>query len=327
MVLLPFFCLLCATPCGAFAGGDGDKNERWDAYDGNLFEEIVRPEAEAWREVAKVICPNVCDDDYTQWAGHVADSLCADLISRPQLSYGEQLFRLYEIQTYLISGMSYLSALLSIYPGTEYYSPAGGTLLDCTALFHEYSDTLKISGYDSPEGLMDLHYKLVYWFLNCFVSVLGDQNFASERWRMRYWGPSVILFSDLDEIQAYRWSERLNNSDFYCSYLDIMRSFIYDENLRSELSEKFSGGEDLYIAHWLDEQSIPAIVCCDKLYHGDRNDGKMEISLEDHTAYMKQAAEYRVHMIKVFAEAIVTLSPCGKSLPSIRMFLNVEKAQ
>lgn len=42
---------------------------------------------------------------------------------------------------------------------------------------------------------------------------------------------------------------------------------------------------------------------------------------------MKQAAEYRVHMIKVLAEAIVTLSPCGKSLPSIRMFLNVEKAK
>lgn len=329
VALLPFLCLLCVMSCGASAGGDGDKDEYWDAYDGNLFEEIVRPEAEAWREVAKVIYPYVCDDDYTQWAGHVADSLCADLISRPKLSYGEQLVRLYEIQTYIIRGMSCLSAGLSLHPGTEYYGrPGGATLLLSVALFHDDADSLKACGYDSPEALMNLRHRSVYRFLNCYVSILYGGDLASESWDNNYWTPSDVLFDNLDQTQAYRWSEHLNNVEFFSLYYKLMCGLpdISEEALL-EWQTKFCGGEDKHVAIGIISRSIVAMRYVNSLYYNSQNGEKIEISLEDWTAYMKQAAEYRVHMIKVFAEAIVTLSPCGKSLPSIRMFLNVEKAK
>lgn len=329
VALLPFFCLLCATPCGAFAGGDGDKNERWDAYDGNLFEDVVRPEAEAWREVAKVIYPYVCDDVDAQRDGHVADSLCADLISRPKLSYGEQLVRLYEIQTYIISGMSRLSAVHSMRQGGKYYGrPGGATLLLCVELFHEYADSLKTVGYDSPEALMNLRYKSVYRFLNYYVSILYGGDFASEMWdKTIYWVPSDFLFDNLDETQAFRWSEHLNNFEFFCSYFTVMCGLPDTEEAFSKWQTEFAGGEDNHVAIWIASRSTAALNYVGKLYYNSQNGEKIEISLEDWTAYMKQAAEYRVHMIKVLAEAIVTLSPCGKSLPSVRMLQNVGKAK
>lgn len=224
VALLPFLCLLCVMSCGASAGGDGDKDEYWYAYDGNLFEEIVKPEAEAWKQVAKVIYPYVRDDDYARRDSYLADSLCSVLISRPYLSYGEQLVRLYEIQTYIIRGMSCLSAGLSLHPGTEYYGrPGGATLLLCVELFHEYADSLKTGGYDSPETLMNLRYKSVYRFLNYYVSILYGGDFASEMWDKNiYWVPSDFLFDNLDETQAFRWSEHLNNFEFFCSYFTVM---------------------------------------------------------------------------------------------------------
>lgn len=301
VALLPFLCLLCVTSCGASAGGDGDKDEYWYAYDGNLFEEIVKPEAEAWRQVAKVIYPYVRDDDYARRDSYLADSLCDVLISRPYLSYGEQLVRLYEIQTYVIYGMSFVDAYNSRDPGDWCWSRGSTILLRSKKIFQE-----EINGYYSPKEIVKLHYKSVFWFLNCFYSVLyGDESGAEQWLNRRFSYPSELLFSNLSKTQAFRWSERLGNADFYCSYLDLMRSFIKDEDVRTKWAEKFSGGKDLHIAYWLDSQCD---IVLDKVY-GEKIKSLPSISLAEHTAYMKRAAGYRVHMIETFAEALGTFAP------------------
>lgn len=82
------------------------------AYEGNFHNDIIKPEVEAWKKVAGLIYPRVCDDTDTQWAAALADSLSNNLLKRPNLPVGEQIARLYEIQDITAYGMSYFSAII-----------------------------------------------------------------------------------------------------------------------------------------------------------------------------------------------------------------------
>ena len=64
-----FLIAATTTSCN---GKKGDNSARHNSdyfdYEGNFHEDIIVPQVKAWKEVAKVMYPNVCDDTETEWA-------------------------------------------------------------------------------------------------------------------------------------------------------------------------------------------------------------------------------------------------------------------
>lgn len=89
--------LLSSTSCkGNNRLETSGSSDNFLAFNGNFHEEIIKPEVNAWKKVARVMYPRVCDDTETQWAASQVDSMGTALLEHQTMSNGEQLAKLYE---------------------------------------------------------------------------------------------------------------------------------------------------------------------------------------------------------------------------------------
>lgn len=272
------------------------------AYNGNFHDEVIRPEAEAWQKVARVICPRVCDDTEAEWAGHEADSLGGVLLSQPApgMSNGEQMARLCEMQNIIAYGMGYVAAVIGSYSNPEMSEDARMIVMKSDA----YLDSLRNADYADARMMMGYEVR-AYANFSLFM-VLGtryadgEPQFVANNLAMNYQNASRIkeLFDKMsDPVQAYRYSSVISNTSFFLTYCPLTFWLAGEEFQQSHVNEYIK------IGGWFDEQ----MEVIEKAFEDENVAALPYMSTERYTEIEKQASAYRVRLIELLYEGITSM--------------------
>lgn len=277
-----------------------NNDDYYISYEGNYYEDIIKAEVKAWQKVAKVMFPRVCDDTETQWASLQVDTLAQDLLSKPTLSNGEQLARLYEIQNMVAYGMSYFVSVIGVYTNPEAAERA--------RMMMQYSyadlDSLKATNYDNAHELIAFE-QTVYANFGLFMELGtqytdGEPAFVANNQDMNAMNNAKInlLFKDVkDEVQAYRYSTIVNNTAFFMTFCPLT-FWLAGSDFQQTHQDEY-----MRIGGWFDEQ---ASTVNDALYNNGMKSLPM-ISISDFSKDAKQAAKYKATLINLLAEGILTI--------------------
>ena len=270
------------------------------AYNGDFHNDVIAPQVKACQEVAKVMYPRVCDDTETEWAAQYADSLANDLLAKKELTHGEQLARLYEIENVICYGMSYFSAII----GAPINPEAAQESL--TLMQHSYADvdSLKSVNFKSPKLLIEFEQSVYFNFGDFMILGTrysdGDPQFVTNNIEMNLFNYACVsyLFQFMkNDTQAYRYSTHINNTSFFMTFCPLAFWLAGEEFQQAHLEEY------LKIGGWFDEKAAPVISA---LQSGSIN-LLTPISDEEYSSFLKHSAEYRAQLISLFAKGINTI--------------------
>lgn len=293
--------------CAACKGGKvsepkGGADGYYLAYDGNFRDEVIRPEAEAWQKVARVICPRVCDDTEAEWAGHEADSLGGVLLSEAALSMsnGEQMARLCEMQNVIAYGMGYVAAVIGSHSNPEISEAARMIVRKSDAEL----DSLRRADYGDARMMMGYEVS-AYANFSLFMMLGtryddGEPQFVANNLAMNYQNDSRIeeLFDKLsDPVQAYRYSSIISNTSFFLTYCPLTFWLAGGEFQQTHVDEYIK------IGGWFDEQ----MGAIEKAFEDGDVAGLPQMSTEAYSKIEKQASEYRVRLIELLYEGIISM--------------------
>lgn len=297
LLLLILVTMACQGKASDSIYSKNESMESFLAYNGDFHNDIIVPQVKAWKEVAKVMYPQVCDDTETEWAAFQVDSLAKVILINPSLSKGEQLVRLYEIENIACYGMSYFSAVIGSYTNPD----ASQEALTIIPRSFEAMDTLKANHYKDADLLM-LYEQSVY-FNYCDFMILGtrydegEPQFVTNNIEMNEFNFVCVsyLFKYLeDKTQAYRYSSIINNTSFFMTFCPLAFWLA-----SSEFQEEYIN-EYLEIGGWFDEKAVPVISAI-------RSGNIMTLSPmseDEFSSLLKQSSEYRAKIINLFAKGI-----------------------
>lgn len=280
---------LCLTQLSCKGNSQPVDNETYLKYNGNYHEEIIKPEATAWKRVAKAVY-NIGQDDATQWAAEKADSLCDVLIEKGNsLCNGEQTARLYEVQNLIAFKLSYIPAMMGGTAHPDEFESAMGIPQNTEKMIN----SLKNDAFRNAIGLIEFEHYTYSNFWNLF-ELLGQGTAIKDA---RDWKEQAAITRNTikDTIQAYRYTSALNNSTFFLTYFPCMLLLNQNPSIKEHLEELIGIGE------WFDKQSANTIEAVGKVENGNP---LPNMSLEEYTAMAKQASQYRVRIIELLAESL-----------------------
>lgn len=270
-------------------------------YNGDFHNDVIAPQVKAWKDVAKLMYPRVCDDTETEWAAQYADSLANDLLAKKDLPHGEQLARLYEIENVICYGMSYLSAIM----GNSINPEAAQEILTLIPRSDSDMDSLKSVNYNSPRLLNELEQSVYFNFGNFMILGTGfsdgEPQFVANNIEMNqfnYACVSYLIQFMSNETQACRYCTDINNTSFFMT-LCPLSFWLGGEEFGEDHQEEY-----MKIGEWFDEKAAPVISA---LQSGSIN-LLAPISDDEYTSYLKQSSEYRAQLITLRAQAIKTIN-------------------
>jgi hypothetical protein len=263
-------------------------------------EHIVKPEALAWKKVAKGIYPQLCDDTETEWAAQQADSIADELIMHgAEKLIDEQNAMLSEIQDYILYGVSYLSAMMGLYSNPTY----AHYLLGSVEYTEDLLDSLRLAEFKKDD--MFWYYQILpFNYFNWFITLnAGNQDEMSqyvkdnrEMLDASYSKIDAIYKSIEDKEQAYRNATIIINTTFfmtYCPMTFLIRGPEYQQEHQNEYSK---------MGEWLDNQAETINIAYGWKGIGIDNykshlGSLPPISDAEFAKFLKQAAEYRTMIV------------------------------
>jgi len=301
--LFTFLAVISVSLFGISCKGGVAKSDESNAlaYQGNFHEEIIKPQVKAWQEVTQVMYPRVCDDTVTQLAAAVADSLGNALLNQPNLSNGEQLVKLYEMENMIAYGMTYFSAIIGAHSNPESSEAA----LSIVRYSHEDMDTVRAVGFDNPKAVVAYELSTFQNF-GLFMELGtqyadGEPQFVTSNLRMQQRNSAFahFFFSRLnDETQAYRYSVIVNNTSFFMTFCPLC-FWLAGQDFQESHQEEF-----ITIGTWFDEKMRPLnnTHSEEELLASLRN-----IDIETYSADLKQAAVYKAQLIHLLHDGILAM--------------------
>lgn len=297
LVLLILVTMACQGKASDSIYSKNESMESFLAYNGDFHNDIIVPQVKAWKELAKVMYPRVCDDTETEWAAFQVDSLANVILKNPLLSKGEQLARLYEIENTACYGMAYFSAVIGSYTNPD----ASQEALSIIQRSFEAMDTLKANHYKDADLLM-LYEQSVY-FNYCAFLILGtryeegEPQFVTNNIEMNEFNFACLshLFKNMeDKTLATRYSSIINNTSFFMTFCPLtfwLAGSAFQEEYMNEYME---------IGGWFDKKAAPVISAI-------RSGGitiLSPISEDEFSSLLKQSSDYRAKIINLFAKGI-----------------------
>lgn len=297
-----FLTLFFATSCSGKESGKETINSSTDAltYNGDFHKEIIKPQVEAWMEVTKVMYPRVSDDTEAQWAAAQADSIGNALLQSPNLSNGEQLARLYNMENMIAYGMTYFSAIICSHSNPD----ASQEALNMVNSSKANLDSVRVAGFDNPKALVA--YELSTYENFGFFMELGTQyadgepQFVTSNMNMQQRNAAIchLLFTHMkDESQAYRYSTIVNNTTFFMTFCPLSFWLAGIDFQQQKLEEYTTIGE------WFDAKMSVFNDCTDETDLA----ALPQISLETYSADLKKAAEYKAKLILLLHDGILAM--------------------
>lgn len=311
----PFVCLLMVILIAATTircnGNEGDNSARHNSeyfdYEGNFHEDIIVPQVKAWKEVAKVMYPNVCDDTETEWAADHVDSLATVLINGKDLNPLEQLARLYHIEIAACYGMEYVSAIL----GASFDMEVSNRARMAYATSVAYLDSLKKYNYNDLWIFTDYQATVYYNYSYFMILATGfydkQPEFVTQNISMNQEREDEIhtLYDDLHNGKSFfQHAELVFNSYFFLTFSPLTFWLGGSEFLSQP------GVVDKYttIAAWFDKYANPIIKSI--------NDGKASelkaLPAREFSELLRQSAQYRAELISLLAKAISYHKPVNQ---------------
>ena len=270
------------------------------AFNGNFHEEIIKPEVNAWKKVARVMYPRVCDDTETQWAASQVDSMGTALLEHPTMSNGEQLAKLYEIQNMIAYGMSYFVSVIGTYTNPEAAENAR------MIMQHSYAsiDSLKSFGFENGR-LLIVFEQSAYANFGIFMELGtqyadGEPSFVANNQEMNMMNAAKTdaLFKNLkNETQAFRYSSIVNNTTFFMTYCPLAFWLAGNDFQQARQDEYIKMGE------WFDEQAAKV----NNAIYNNEIAGLPPLSSEEFTNFARQASAYRVRLIDLLEKGISSI--------------------
>lgn len=270
------------------------------AYDGDFHQEIIKPQVEAWQKVAKIMYPRVSDDTEADWAAQVADSIGNAILAEPSLSNGEQLARLYNMENVIAYGMTYFSAIISSHSNPD----ASKDALAIIRTSYKDFDTLRLTGFDNPKSIIDYEIS-TYRNFGLFMELgsqyeAGEPQFVMNNFNMQKRNVAIchFFFTHMkDEVQAYRYSEIVNNTTYFMTFCPLC--FWLAGNEFQELHQN----EYLVIGEWFDKKMLIINNCNDET----ELSSLPEITLEKYSTELKKATDYKVQLIQLLYKGIMSI--------------------
>lgn len=299
------YCLLIITiisliSCISCNGKVATKDSNFLTYQGDFHNDIIKPEVEAWKKVAGLIYPRVCDDTETQWAAALADSLGNDLLNKPNLPVGEQIARLYEIQDIIAYGMTYFSAII----GSHTHPEASEDALRIVRNTYSDIDSLKSVKYDDAELLTRFEINSYYNFgLFMELGVPYDEEipqYVINNQQMQQYNYALVsqLFAKLwDKTQSYRYSYIVNNTTFFMTFCPI--TFLL---AGSEFQQQHQD-EYIKIGGYFDSILSPV----KDMVVEDRVSELSIITTEEFSKILRESSKARTSIINLMATGISTI--------------------
>ena len=270
------------------------------AYDGDFHQEIIKPQVEAWQKVAKITYPRVSDDTEADWAAHVADSIGNAILAEPSLSNGEQLARLYNMENVIAYGMTYFSAIISSHSNPD----ASKDALAIIRTSYKDFDTLRLTGFDNPKSIIDYEIS-TYRNFGLFMELgsqyeAGEPQFVMNNFNMQKRNVAIchFFFTHMkDEVQAYRYSEIVNNTTYFMTFCPLC--FWLAGNEFQERNQN----EYLIIGEWFDKKMQIINNCNDET----ELSSLPEITIEKYSTELKKATDYKVKLIQLLYKGIMSI--------------------
>lgn len=270
------------------------------AYDGDFHQEIIKPQVEAWQKVAKIMYPRVSDDTEADWAAQVADSIGNAILAEPSLSNGEQLARLYNMENVIAYGMTYFSAIISSHSNPD----ASKDALAIIRTSYKDFDTLRLTGFDNPKSIIDYEIS-TYRNFGLFMELgsqyeAGEPQFVMNNFNMQKRNVAIchFFFTHMkDEVQAYRYSEIVNNTTYFMTFCPLC--FWLAGNEFQERNQN----EYLIIGEWFDKKMQIINNCNDET----ELSSLPEITLEKYSTELKKATDYKVQLIQLLYKGIMSI--------------------
>lgn len=269
-------------------------------FDGNYHEDIIKPEVEAWKKVAGLIYPRVCDDTETEWAAALADSLGNDLLNKPNLPVGEQIARLYEIQNIIAYGMTYFSAII----GSHTHPEASEDALRIVRNTYSDMDSLKSAKYQDAELLTRFEINSYYnygLFMELGVPYAEETpQYVRNNQQMQQYNYALVsqLFTKIGDItQAYRYSYIVNNTTFFMTFCPI--TFLLTG---PEFQQKHQD-EYIKIGGYFDSMLSPV----KDMVVEDRASELSIITTDEFSKILRESSKARTSIINLLATGISTI--------------------
>ena len=270
------------------------------AYDGDFHQEIIKPQVEAWQKVAKIMYPRVSDDTEADWAAQVADSIGNAILAEPSLSNGEQLARLYNMENVIAYGMTYFSAIISSHSNPD----ASKDALAIIRTSYKDFDTLRLTGFDNPKSIIDYEIS-TYRNFGLFMELgsqyeAGEPQFVMNNFNMQKRNVAIchFFFTHMkDEVQAYRYSEIVNNTTYFMTFCPLC--FWLAGNEFQERNQN----EYLIIGEWFDKKMQIINNCNDET----ELSSLPEITIEKYSTELKKATDYKVKLIQLLYKGIMSI--------------------
>ena len=270
------------------------------AYQGDFHKEIIKPQVEAWMEVTKVMYPRVSDDTEAQWAAEQADSIGNALLQSNNLSNGEQLAHLYEMENMIAYGMSYFSAIIGSHSNPE----ASHEALAMVNYSKADLDSVRLAGFNNPKAIVA--YELsTYQNFGLFME-LGTQyaddgpQFVTNNMNMQQRNAALcrFFFTHMkDETRAYRYSVIVNNTTFFMTFCPLC-FWLAGTDFQQQNQEEY-----IAIGGWFDGKMSAINDCTDTTELANLP----HISLETYSADLKKAAEYKTKLINLLRNGILAM--------------------
>lgn len=269
-------------------------------YQGDFHSEIIKPQVEAWVEVTKVMYPRVSDDTEAQWAASKADSIGKALMHSANLSNGEQLAKLYDMENMIAYGMTYFSAIIGSHSNPESSKAA----LEMLKYSREDMDSVRVAGFDNPKYIVAYELSTFQNF-GLFMELGtqyadGEPQFVTNNINMQQRNDTLdnFFFSHLnDDTQAYRYSTIVNNTSFFMTFCPLCFWLAGDDFQQSHQDEYIK------IGAWFDAKMQPINNAQSK----EELASLPSISLETYSADLKQAAEYKAKLIHLLHDGILAM--------------------
>ena len=267
-------------------------------YDGDFHKDVIAPQVRAWKQVAKVSFPKVCDDTENEWACWKVDSIADMILANPGMPKGEQLASLYEMENYAAYGMTYLVAIFGYHITPE-------ATQDALAIIPQTEDVLhamRENNFRNVQQFIDLEKTVymnycIFMFLNSQL-VEGTTEIVDDMISTNLYNEKVLeALMDVfkNDTQLYRYSQYVFSNSFYLTFCPLAFWLGGPEFSNSNMEEYME------IGGWIDSCEVPIVKAL--------GEGKKlpSISLEDYSAFLKQVSYYRARLIELLAKAIESM--------------------
>lgn len=269
-------------------------------YTGNFHNDIVAPQVRAWKAMAQVIYPRVCDDTETEWAVQKMDSLSNIILGNPNMPKAEQLAMLYEIENYAAYGMSYVVSLIAMTANPE----IGEQLTSILPRSNKMLGYLKKDNYNNAILLTEYEEDVYDNFLGMMIVTSqysnGKPEFINNLINALAYDYQAVddLYNKVkNKTNAFRNSVLVNNTSFFMTFFNL--TYILAG------SEFIAAHQDEYqkIGGWIDRQSHPVLLSLD-----DPTMMSIKVFSDDEfSGLWKESIGYRTRIIQLMAQGIETL--------------------